>query len=321
MTPRTSTAASTAASTAIVARQLTKRYNGFAAVDDVSFEIPAGQLVALLGPNGAGKTTTIEMLAGFTPPTSGLVRVLDVEPRRGGRAWRASVAVVLQSTSLDADLTVRSMLSLFAALYPDPLDVAEVLDLVDLTADASTKVGVLSGGQRRRVDVAIGMIGRPKVLFLDEPTTGLDPEARRRAWTGIENLTSAGTTILMTTHYIDEAEHLADRIIVICAGLVVSDTTPQALRAQGGASVIRYRLAERAPVGELPPELARHLDAGQRTLTIQTGNVTARLAELVTWAGQHELDLAGLEVGPPSLEDAYLAVTGESHISEDDRDA
>jgi ABC-2 type transport system ATP-binding protein len=302
---------------AILAQNVTKRYGELAAVDDVSFEIPAGQLVALLGPNGAGKTTTIEMLAGFIAPTSGQVLVLDTEPRHGGRTWRASVGLVMQSTSLDAELTVRALVSLFAQLYTDPLGIDEVLELVGLTADAGTKVGVLSGGQRRRVDVAIGIIGRPRVLFLDEPTTGLDPEARRQAWAGIENLTATGTTILLTTHYIEEADHLADRIIVISGGQVVTDTTPHALRTRGGASTIRYQLTGVAAAADLPASLAGHLEADGRTLLIRTADVTGQLNELVRWASAQQLDLDGLEVGPPSLEDAYLSVITEPLTSKE----
>jgi ABC-2 type transport system ATP-binding protein len=303
---------------AILAENVTKRYGELAAVDDVSFEIPAGQIVALLGPNGAGKTTTIEMLTGFITPTGGRVRVLDTEPRHGGRAWRASVGLVMQSTSLDADLTVRALVSLFAQPYPDPLGVDQVLELVGLTAEGNTKVGVLSGGQRRRVDVAIGIVGRPRVLFLDEPTTGLDPEARRQAWAGIENLTATGTTILLTTHYIEEADHLADRIIVIAGGQVITDTTPHELRTRAGASTIRYELASAASAADLPASLAGHLEADRRTVLIHTADVTGQLDELVRWASAHQLDLGGLEVGPPSLEDAYLSVINEPLASKED---
>jgi ABC-2 type transport system ATP-binding protein len=189
----------------------------------VTFEVTHGQLLAILGPNGAGKTTTLEMLEGFAAPTSGTVRVLGADPHRAGRAWRARIGLVLQSTSLDSEFTVADTLRLFARLYPAPRRVREVLDLVDLRSDAQTRVGVLSGGQRRRVDIAIGVIGRPEVLFLDEPTTGLDPEARRHTWASIENLTSAGTTVLLTTHYIDEADHLADRVIVLADGRLGAD--------------------------------------------------------------------------------------------------
>ena len=169
--------------TAIVVEDLVKRYGGFTAVQDVSFTAAAGEVTALLGPNGAGKTTTIEILEGFQVPTAGAVRVLGADPRAGGwagRSWRARIGLVLQSTSLDSQLTVTESLTLFGSLYPEPRRVAEILDVIDMGADARTRIGALSGGQRRRVDLGIAIIGQPEMLFLDEPTTGLDPEARRR---------------------------------------------------------------------------------------------------------------------------------------------
>jgi ABC-2 type transport system ATP-binding protein len=297
--------------TAVVVEHLTKRYGELAAVDDVSFDVPDSQLLAVLGPNGAGKTTTLEILEGFIAPTAGTVRVLGADPRRAGRAWRARIGLVLQSTSLDASLTVRSVLSLFAQLYPEPRPVGEVLELIDLAAEAGTRVGALSGGQRRRVDVGIGIIGRPDILFLDEPTTGLDPEARRRAWAGIENLTATGTTVVLTTHYMEEADHLADRVIVLSAGRIAADSTPRELRARGGPSIIRYPVPDGAAAADLPATLAAHLDPDDHVLVIRSADVTAALRDLVSWADQHHLDLAGLEVGPPGLEEAYLAATGQ----------
>jgi ABC-2 type transport system ATP-binding protein len=180
---------------AIVVENLVKRYAGFTAVEDVSFTAAAGQVTALLGPNGAGKTTTIEILEGFAAPTAGTVRVLGTDPKaRGaaGRAWRARIGLVLQSTSLDSQLTVTEALMLFGSLYADPRRVAEVLDVIDMATDARTRIGALSGGQRRRVDLGIAIIGQPQMLFLDEPTAGLDPEARRRLWSVIENLVAGG---------------------------------------------------------------------------------------------------------------------------------
>jgi ABC-2 type transport system ATP-binding protein len=301
---------------AIIIDRLTKHFGDFTAVDGVSLDVPDGQLVAVLGPNGAGKTTTLEILEGFIAPTAGTVRVLGVDPRRGGRRWRARIGLVLQSTSLDAELTVRDTLNVFAGLYPAPRPVGEVLELVDLADDAETRVGALSGGQRRRVDVAIGIIGRPEVLFLDEPTTGLDPEARRRAWTAVENLTATGTTVMLTTHYIDEAEHLASRLVLLAAGRVVADTTPEGLRSQGGPATIRCRLAADAPLADLPATLAGHVDRDTNALVVRAEDITVALRDLLAWAGRHHLDLAGLEVGPPSLEDAYLAAIGAPRTPE-----
>jgi ABC-2 type transport system ATP-binding protein len=301
---------------AIVADRLTKRYGELVALDGISFEVPPGQLVAVLGPNGAGKTTTMELLEGFQAPTAGTVRVLGADPRHGDRAWRARIGLVLQSTSLDDQLTVRELLDIFARLYPDPRPVAEVLELMELTGQAGTRVGALSGGQRRRVDVALGIIGRPELLFLDEPTTGLDPEARRRAWVAVQNLAVTGTTVVLTTHYLEEADQLADRVLVLGGGRILADTTPDQLRAQGGRSTIRYPLSDTAAAADLPATLAGHLDPGHRALVVRSADVTAVLGELVGWAERHHLDLAGLEVGPPTLEEAYLAITGQQLTKE-----
>jgi ABC-2 type transport system ATP-binding protein len=294
--------------TTIEVEHLVKRYGGFTAVDDVSFAVPAGQVTALLGPNGAGKTTTIEILEGFQAPTAGTVRVLGASPWRANRAWRERIGLVLQSTSLDSQLTVMEALTLFGGLYPDARAAQEVLDLIDMTDDAGTRIGALSGGQRRRVDLGIAIIGKPEMLFLDEPTTGLDPEARRNLWRTIENLTLEGSTVLLTTHYLDEAQHLASRVVVLAGGRVAADTTPEELRVRGGLPVISFRVPPDAP--PLPPGLADHFDGGE--LTLPSTDITADLAALVGWARAGEVDLTGLEVGPPSLEDAYLSLTMEA---------
>ncbi len=296
---------------AIVVRNLVKRFGGFTAVHGISFEVEAGRVTALLGPNGAGKTTTIEILEGFQAPSAGTARVLGADPRRGGRAWKARIGLVLQSTSLEDQLTVAEALALYGGLYSRPLAVDEVLDAIDLTADAGTRIGALSGGQKRRVDLGIALIGQPEMLFLDEPTTALDPEARHRLWTVISKLVAGGTTVLLTTHYLDEAQHLADRVVVVAEGQVVADTTPGELRAMGGVPVIRFRPPAGAPA--LPPTLAEYIDDGE--LSRPSDDVTADLALLVGWARQNHVNLTGLEVGPPSLEDAYLTLTEmQSHV-------
>jgi ABC-2 type transport system ATP-binding protein len=296
---------------AISVQNLVKRFGGFTAVHGISFEVGAGQVTALLGPNGAGKTTTIEILEGFEAPSSGTVRVLGTDPRKGGRAWKARIGLVLQSTSLENQLTVAEALTLYRGLYSQPLGVEEVLDAIDLTADAGTRIGALSGGQKRRVDLGIAIIGQPEMLFLDEPTTALDPEARHHLWTVIGKLVAGGTTVLLTTHYLDEAQHLADRVIVVAEGHIVADTTPDELRAMGGAPVIRFRPPASAP--PLPPALGAHLCDGE--LSLPSDDVTADLALLVGWARQNRVNLTGLEVGPPSLEDAYLTLTEmHSHV-------
>ena len=253
---------------AIEVEDLVKQFGAFTAVAGVSFTAAPGEVTALLGPNGAGKTTTIEILEGFQAPDGGAVRVLGADPRTGGRAgrrWRARIGLVLQSTSMDAQLTVAEALALYGGLYPAGLRAGEVLDVIDMTDDARTRIGALSGGQRRRVDLGIAIIGQPEMLFLDEPTTGLDPEARRRLWAVIENLTAGGTTVLLTTHYLDEAQRLARRVIVLADGRVAADATPDELRAMGGAPVIRYRLPAPGPGGAapgLPAGLAGHVTDG-----------------------------------------------------------
>jgi ABC-2 type transport system ATP-binding protein len=295
---------------AVTVEHLSKRYGDLAALDDVSFEVAAGQVVALLGPNGAGKTTTLEILEGYQQADDGVVRVLDTAPRRAGRAWRARIGLVLQSTSLDAHLTVREALRVYAGLYPRPRPVGEVLELIDLAGDADTRIGQLSGGQRRRVDVGLGIIGRPELLFLDEPTTGLDPAARRQAWTTVERLTADGTTVLLTTHDLEEAQQLADRVLVLARGRLVADARPDELRSRGTLTRIRYPLPPGAPTADLPAALAAEVDPDGGELVVHTAEVTAALGALVGWAGRHRIELTGLEVGPPSLEDAYLALVG-----------
>ncbi len=296
---------------AVVVEELTKRYGSFTAVEDVGFEVGPGETLALLGPNGAGKTTTLEILEGFVPPTSGLVRVLGADPLRAPRSWRARVGLVLQSTSLDPQLTVWEALRLFARLYPSPMPVADAVRLMGLDREAHVRIGALSGGQRRRVDVALGIIGRPEVLFLDEPTTGLDPEARRRTWVGVRALATEGTAVVLTTHYLEEAAELADRIVVLVAGRKVADATPLELRARQSGTTVRYRLPTDAPVADLSPDLGRHIDPALDELVVHTTDVTSTLDALIRWALRHDLELTGLEVGTPSLEDAYLALTTE----------
>ena len=296
---------------AVEVEHLSRRYGELEAVADVSFEVAAGQVVVLLGPNGAGKTTTMEILEGYRAPSGGTARVLGDEPGRSGRAWRARVGLVLQSTSLDPQLTVGEALRVFAALFPRPRPVDEVLELIDLAGEAGTRIGRLSGGQRRRVDVGLGIVGRPEVLFLDEPTTGLDPAARRQAWTTIEGLTEAGTTVLLTTHYLEEAQRLADRVLVLAHGRLVADARPGQLRGEAAETVIRVPLPPGAPTADLPPALAAGADPGAGRLVVRTAEVTAALDGLVGWARRHRIELAGLEVGPPSLEDAYLALIDE----------
>ncbi|MEZ5114727.1 MAG: ABC transporter ATP-binding protein [Candidatus Nanopelagicales bacterium] len=270
---------------AVSVRALTKRYGDLAAVDGVDLDIPLGECFSLLGPNGAGKTTLVEILEGYRRPTSGSVTVLGETPEHADRGWRARIGVVLQSDRDLGDLTVREAVRHFAGYYPHPRDPDEVLDAVGLTDKATSRNETLSGGQRRRLDVALGVIGRPELLFLDEPTTGFDPEARREFWQLIEGLKAEGTTILLTTHYLDEAEHLADRVGVIAAGRIVALGSPEAL---GGRHDGRARVSWRED------GVARSED-------------TDRPTELVTaLAARLGGEIPELAVVRPTLEDTYL---------------
>jgi ABC-2 type transport system ATP-binding protein len=296
----------------ICAQNVTRRFGDRVAIDALSFRIEPGEVVALLGPNGAGKTTTIEMLEGFLAPTDGSVSVLGVDPRRGDRRWRARIGLVLQSTSLDAQLCVRDALGVFSSLFPRPRPVAEVLELVGLEQEADTRIGRLSGGQQRRIDLGLGIVGRPEVLFLDEPTTGLDPAARRSTWAAIEQLAADGTTVLLSTHYLEEAQRLAGRLLVLRDGGLVADATPGGLRASALRSTVRLPSSTGDALADLPPVLRHHIDPGRSELVIRTADVNGVLAALLDWAHEHDVCLDGLEVGPPSLEDVYLTLTADA---------
>ena len=274
--------------TAIRTRALRKRYGTRYAVDGIDLTVQPGEVFALLGPNGAGKTTTVEILAGYRRRDGGEVSVLGADPAHAGRAWRARIGVVLQQASDLGDLSVIESVRHFAGYYPNPRDPEAVVESVGLTERAGSRVNALSGGQRRRLDVALGIIGGPELLFLDEPTTGFDPKARRQFWTLVRALASDGTTILLTTHYLDEAEALADRLAVITDGRIVATDTPAGL---GG------RATAEATVRWADP-------GGPRD--ISTATPTELIAGL--WAGG---ELPGLTVSRPSLEDVYLDLIGE----------
>ena len=290
-------------------RHLSKRYGEHSAVIDVSFSVAAGETVAVLGPNGAGKTTTMEILEGFVQRSGGTVEVLGADPGRAGAHWRSQIGMVLQSTSLDSGLTVGQTVGLYAGLYPAPLPVGEVLDMVGLIAEAKTRVDQLSGGQQRRVDLAVGIVGRPKVLFLDEPTTGFDPDAREHAWATVESLTAGGTTVLLTTHYLEEARQLANRILVLAEGRVIADDTPDRItRLMERSMVISFRLADPTKVAELPSSLAGLAEPHRDEVSIKVEDVPSALTELMAWGAAHGEQLAGLTVTPPRLESVYLEI-------------
>lgn len=271
----------------IEVRELRKQYGDLAAVDGVTFDIQEGETFALLGPNGAGKSTTIEILEGYRHRTGGEATVLGVDPAHGGLDWKARLGIVLQSSAEAANVTVREQITQFARYYANPRGVDEVIDAVGLTSKAGTRIGKLSGGQRRRVDVALGVIGRPALLFLDEPTTGFDPEARRQFWELIRGLKRDGTTILLTTHYLDEAAQLADRVAVIAGGRLVEIGAVDEI---GGADA-------RVPVVRWRDEHGLHEE--------RTESPAARVAALTADLGAEPRDL---EVIRPSLEDIYLGL-------------
>ena len=275
---------------AISVRGLVRRYGAATAVDGLDLDIHRGEIFALLGPNGAGKTTTVEICEGFRRRDGGEVRVLGTDPQTGGRRWKAQLGIVLQSGAGDSQLTCRELLRAQASYYPDPRDPDEVLELVGLTEKAGVRGRMLSGGQRRRLDVALGIVGRPTLLFLDEPTTGFDPEARRQFWSLIRSLRDLGTTMLLTTHYLDEAEALADRVGVIARGRLVEVAVPSALGGRGSA-----------------PAVVSWTEDGVRH-TRDTQTPTALVAELAARLGGEVPDLA---VARPTLEDVYLRMIGD----------
>jgi ABC-2 type transport system ATP-binding protein len=275
---------------AISVRSLVKRYGDRTAVDGLDLDIRRGEIFALLGPNGAGKTTTVEVLEGYRTRDGGDVRVLGTDPARGGRAWKAQLGIVLQSGAGDSQLTCRELLHAQASYYPAPRDPDEVLELVGLTEKAGSRGRSLSGGQRRRLDVALGIVGRPALLFLDEPTTGFDPEARRQFWALIRSLRDLGTTILLTTHYLDEAEELADRVGVIARGRLAEVAVPTALGGRGSA-----------------PAVVSWTEDGVRRRA-ETATPTAFVREL---AARFAGEVPDLAVNRPTLEDVYLKMIGD----------
>ena len=276
---------------AVAVADLHKSYGSFEALKGVSFEIEAGEVFGLLGPNGAGKTTTVEILEGYRHRDGGSVSVLGADPQRAGGDWRERIGVVLQSSAMYVNLTVAEHLSLFAKYYAQPRDVGEVLELIGLDEKRNARVKTLSGGQKRRLDLGLGLVGNPEILFLDEPTTGFDPAARRAAWDVIRSLRELGKTILLTTHYLDEAEQLSDRVAVLREGRIVALGRPSELTGAKVATEIRYR---------------RH----GREVVIETDDPTRVLHDLTAQALAEGAELEGLEVRRPTLEEIYLSLTG-----------
>ena len=289
---------------------LRKSYDGFEAVKGIDLEVRAGEIFAFLGPNGAGKTTTVEILEGYRPRNAGEVSVLGVDPHKADREWRQHVGFVLQESRLVPELTPREALEQYAGYYRDPRQIDETIKLVGLTEKADARTSTLSGGQQRRLDVALALIGDPELLFLDEPTTGFDPSARRQAWDVIAGLRNLGKTVFLTTHYMDEAQTLADQVAIINAGRIVATGTPESLGDRGVRQTeIRFRLPKGMGASDLPGRLGAEVrvDGGMVTMTV--ADPVPVLRELTTWASSDGIGLPGLTVGAPSLEDVYLELT------------
>ena len=293
----------------ISVRGLRKSYGDLEALRGIDLDVARGEIFAFLGPNGAGKTTAISVLEGYLERDAGEVEVLGEDPASAGRDWRGRVGFVLQECRMEALLTVRETLEMYAGYYEHPRDVAETIELIGLTDKADDRTGRLSGGQQRRLDVAVALIGDADLLFLDEPTTGFDPSARRAAWQVIEGLRELGKTVMLTTHYMDEAQALADRVAVIASGRIIAAGTPDDLGGRRDAEcVISFELPGRDP-GAVEAAVAGEWSRTNGRLSLRTGDPTRSLHELTGWALDNGIGLEALEVTRPSLEDVYLELT------------
>ncbi len=291
---------------AIEVRSLVKSYDGLQAVAGVDLRVENGEVLALLGPNGAGKTTTVEILEGHRDADSGSISVLGFDPSSGGREFRERIGIVLQEGAVERELSVREALDLYGAMYPKRIAAGDLIEMVGLEEKGDARIKTLSGGQQRRLELALGLAGDPDLLFLDEPTTGFDPSARRHAWSVLENLTSLGKTILLTTHYMDEARRLADRIAIIDHGRIIAEGTPDTLGGRDGGSLIRFSLPEGTGPEDVPLPVAK---VDGRVVELTVDSPTRSLHELTSWAVARGFELDQLEVERPSLEDVYLELT------------
>jgi ABC-2 type transport system ATP-binding protein len=297
----------------VLVRGLRCSYGANEAVKGIDLEIARGEIFALLGPNGAGKTTTVEILEGFRKRSGGDVEVLGTDPAHAGPAWRARIGVVLQESRPEPELSVRECVALYAGYYEHPRGVDETISLVGLGELASRRCEALSGGERRRLDVALALIGDPELVFLDEPTTGFDPAARRAAWELVLSMRELGKTIVLTTHYMEEAERLADRIAVISGGEIIAAGTPQTLGARELMDAqVSFTLPPGIDLADLPASLEAPASAEDRVVRLRTADAVSSLFVLTRWAIEHEFNLCDLEVRRPSLEDVYLHLTHAS---------
>ena len=291
---------------------LVKRYGDVTAVAGISFTISEGEVVALLGPNGAGKTTAVEIMEGFRQADEGQVEVLGHNPGAASREFRDRIGIVLQETGIEQNIRVREALDFYGSPYSRRLPAADLIEKVGLGEKADAKIKTLSGGQKRRLDLALGLVGDPDLVFLDEPTTGFDPAARRKSWELVEGLTSLGKTILLTTHYLDEAQHLADRVIVLSGGLIVAEGAPDEIGAGDLLTAVSFRIDDPS----LLPRVEAEPTWEEGTATYQTGQPTALLYQLTGWASERGEELEGLTVSRPSLEDIYLEIVDEDKTEE-----
>jgi ABC-2 type transport system ATP-binding protein len=289
---------------------LHKSYGDFEAVRGIDLEVRAGEVFAFLGPNGAGKTTTTEILEGYRPRSAGRVEVLGVDPGSPTREWRERIGIVLQQCRMRPELTVRETLVLYAGYYRESRSVSETIEQVGLSEKAEARAGSLSGGQQRRLDVGLALIGDPDLLFLDEPTTGFDPSARRQFWGVIAGLRELGKTVFLTTHYMEEAQRLSDRVAIIAAGTIVAEGTPADLgNREDRPAEISFVLPQRLEVSDLPTEVAARAQVANGAVSLTSDRPVEVLHVLTGWALERSLELEGLEVRRPSLEDVYLELT------------
>lgn len=299
------------ADVAISVRGLAKSYGSFEALRGIDLEVRRGEVLALLGPNGAGKTTAVEILEGYRARDAGEVSVLGYDPAWRDRSLRSRVGIVLQECAVDPYLTVSEALTQRSHLYEAPRPVDEVVALVGLEEKARSRVKVLSGGQQRRLDLGLALVGNPELIFLDEPTTGFDPSARREAWDVVRDLCAEGRTVVLTTHYMDEAQALADVVVVLAAGRVVATGTPDTIGGRDhGVSTVRFQLPDGVTVADLPLPAGVAPEVRGGVVEFAVAEPTAVLHDLTRWALDRGEGLVGLSVLRPSLEDVYLSLTG-----------
>ncbi len=293
----------------ISVENLVKSYGDVHAVRGIDLYVDTGEVFALLGPNGAGKSTTVEILEGHRTKTSGSVTVLGYDPTERDRAYRERIGIVLQETAVEEQLTVSEAIDIYGSMYPNRRPTGELIEIVGLEEKTNARIKTLSGGQRRRLELALGIVGDPDLIFLDEPTTGFDPSARRQAWTIVENLTSLGKTVLLTTHYMDEAQYLANRVAVIAYGKIIAEGTPESLGDRQSAKTVISFVANGVSLEGLPIQDVRVGENGR--VEIRSDDPTRDLHAVTGWAVERGVNLADLSVARPTLEDVYLELTGD----------